>query len=140
MARMTNDEILERWNEIGYMTDWAAVDSYDPCTTKITRLFVGTEEEAERMMEIYNEPTSLALQPFHRCSMISPDEAKAFFEGIQDELHERGVLSLTEAAEALGVSRQRVHALLKSGKLDGYKVGNSWNISAESVEKRLETA
>lgn len=45
--------------------------------------------------------------------------------------------SITEAAENLGVSRQRVHAMLKAGQLEGRKIGNTWAISRDSVAKRL---
>ena len=50
---------------------------------------------------------------------------------------EASIISLTEAAEALDVSRQRVHILLQNGQLDGFKVGNSWNVYRDSVENRL---
>ena len=48
------------------------------------------------------------------------------------------IISLTEAANMLGVSRQRVHILLQNGQLDGYKVGNTWNVYRASVERRME--
>ena len=55
-----------------------------------------------------------------------------------DELpSERGEYSITEAAGILGISRQRVHQLLQAGKLDGHKVGNTWNIYRYSVESWL---
>ena len=44
--------------------------------------------------------------------------------------------TITEAAEILGVSRQRVHKMLQDGKLEGYKRGNSWFVYYYSVEKR----
>ena len=47
------------------------------------------------------------------------------------------VVSLTEAAEMLGVTRQRVHILLQNGKLNGYKVGNAWSVYKASVEQRV---
>ena len=47
-----------------------------------------------------------------------------------------GYMSTAEAAKALGVNRQRVVALIKSGKLEAEKVGRSYVVSAESVEKR----
>jgi excisionase family DNA binding protein len=41
---------------------------------------------------------------------------------------------LSEAAHLLKVSRQRVHVMLQSGKLDGVKVGSTWIIHRDSVE------
>ena len=63
-------------------------------------------------------------------------------QGFEVDVNEIGemsdVVSLTEAANLLGVSRQRVHILLQNGQLDGYKVGNTWNIYRASVERRME--
>lgn len=55
-----------------------------------------------------------------------------------DDSDEREEYSITEAAEMLGVSRQRVHVLLQNGQLEGRKVGNAWNISRESIERRMK--
>lgn len=46
-------------------------------------------------------------------------------------------LSVTQAAQQLGVSRQRVHQLIKSGALRAHKIGNSWAVDTESVQARL---
>ena len=48
-----------------------------------------------------------------------------------------GMCSITEAAETLGLTRQRVHAMLKSGILKGEKIGNTWMVTKDSVYKRL---
>ena len=50
---------------------------------------------------------------------------------------ESSIISMTEAAELLGVSRQRVHVLLTNSQLEGFKVGNAWNVYRASVESRL---
>ena len=42
------------------------------------------------------------------------------------------VLSITDAAYELDVTRQRVHAMLKGGKLKG----NTWVVCRESVVRR----
>ncbi|MBQ9042555.1 MAG: helix-turn-helix domain-containing protein [Eggerthellaceae bacterium] len=48
------------------------------------------------------------------------------------------MLSVKEAAEKLGVSGARIRALLKSGQLEGRKIGNAWAISEQSVAKRKQ--
>lgn len=134
----TNKEILATWETEGRYTDWYSIDSYNPISGGVSRLFVGTEEEATKIMiDNYATPTEYAMQPFYRCALISESEAREYFEGISREINEPAVMSLTEAAEMLGVSRQRVHVLLTNGNLDGYKVGNTWNISRDSVNKRM---
>ena len=47
-----------------------------------------------------------------------------------------GYMSTMEAAAALGVNRQRVVALIKKGLLDYEKVGRSYLVTEESVERR----
>ena len=46
-------------------------------------------------------------------------------------------MSATDAASELGVNRQRVNQLVRSGKLAGKKVGSTWIIPAASVRARL---
>jgi excisionase family DNA binding protein len=46
-------------------------------------------------------------------------------------------LTVFQAAKELGVSRQRVHQLLKEGALTGQKEGTIWIISARSVQQRV---
>ena len=46
-------------------------------------------------------------------------------------------MNVTEAANALGISRQRVHKLLQAGELKGEKVSpRSWIVTTESVNAR----
>jgi excisionase family DNA binding protein len=45
--------------------------------------------------------------------------------------------TITEAAQILGVTRQRVFAMIKAGILKAEKIGNQWAIERESVNRRL---
>ena len=45
-------------------------------------------------------------------------------------------ITVTAAAALLGVTPQRVRALIKAGMLEAEKWGRDWQISAESVEIR----
>lgn len=45
-------------------------------------------------------------------------------------------ISVPEAADILGVHRNRVLQLVNDGALDAHKVGQRWNISRASVESR----
>ena len=45
-------------------------------------------------------------------------------------------ISVVEAAEILGVHRNRVLQLVNDGSLEAHKVGQRWNISKASVESR----
>lgn len=47
------------------------------------------------------------------------------------------MLSVGEAAEKLGITDVRVRALLKSGQLEGVKIGRAWAVSERSVAERL---
>lgn len=45
-------------------------------------------------------------------------------------------ITVTAAAALLGVTPQRVRALIKAGILEAEKWGRDWQIDAESVESR----
>ena len=45
-------------------------------------------------------------------------------------------ITVTAAAALLGVTPQRVRALIKAGILEAEKWGRDWQVNAESVEKR----
>ena len=47
-----------------------------------------------------------------------------------------GNLTVTQAAALLGVTPQRVRALIKAGILQAEKFGRDWQIDGESVESR----
>ncbi len=50
------------------------------------------------------------------------------------------LLSVTQAADALGVSRQAVLKRLESGSLQGRKVGETWVVPASAVAPRAASA
>ena len=45
-------------------------------------------------------------------------------------------ISVAEAAEILGVHRNRVLQLVSNGLVDGQKIGNTWIICRTSIESR----
>ena len=45
-------------------------------------------------------------------------------------------ITVKQAAALLGVTPQRVRAIIKAGMLQAEKWGRDWQIDAESVEKR----
>lgn len=47
------------------------------------------------------------------------------------------MLSVQEAASKLGITDVRVRALLKTGQLEGGKIGRAWAVSERSVAERL---
>ena len=47
------------------------------------------------------------------------------------------MLSVQDAAKRLGVSGARIRAMLKTGQLDGDKVGSTWVVSETSVAARI---
>lgn len=50
-----------------------------------------------------------------------------------------GYVTTKQAAEALGVTTGRVHALIRAGQLDAVKFGRAYAVSAESVERRKKS-
>ena len=51
----------------------------------------------------------------------------------------RDLVSTTEAAEMLGITRQRVTQLIRNNQLDGMMVGGRWLVDRASVEARRAT-
>ena len=50
-----------------------------------------------------------------------------------------GVVTIAEASDMLGISRQRVHKLIQSGLLRARQSGSTWLIDRASVEERRKT-
>ena len=48
------------------------------------------------------------------------------------------MLSVTEVAEMLNVSRQMIHKLISNGELPYYKIGNLYRFEDEEIKKWLE--
>lgn len=46
------------------------------------------------------------------------------------------MLSTSQAAKQLGVSPRRIRALIESGDLQAERIGNSWAIDENSLNKR----
>lgn len=50
--------------------------------------------------------------------------------------HEKyAVLTPLDVMDILGIGKNSAYALLNSGKLRGFRVGRSWRISSEALEK-----
>ena len=48
-------------------------------------------------------------------------------------------ISINETAKALGIGRSSVYVLLKSGKLDAFKIGRRTLLTTESVKRLAQT-
>jgi excisionase family DNA binding protein len=46
-------------------------------------------------------------------------------------------LTISEAAQRLNISDQAARAALLRGELKGFRIGRSWRISPDSVERKL---
>lgn len=124
----TTAEILASWEADGICVDWYAIDSYDPMTGATTRLYVGERSRAMQLMaDYYTRPCDTALGNYYRCSLVSAEDARTYFESI-DATRDARAYTVTEAAKALGISRQRVHKKLQDGKLRGLMVDTTWTV------------
>lgn len=145
--RIDYTKVLDTWDDEGWLMDWYAVDSYDPVTERIERVMVGTAGDALHYMREYaSQPAEVAFSRFYRCSMVSAQSARRFFEHVREnpgepyELMDESIesVSLNEAAAAMGVSRQRAHVLYREGRILGHKVRGKLRIDAASVERFIE--
>ena len=53
------------------------------------------------------------------------------------EEHLPVVLTPAEAMDILGVGKNTMYRLLKSGELKGFRVGRSWRVPESSIEKLM---
>ena len=82
-----------------------------------------SDEHDQHVVDVYNR--------YRRNGWNMPQE----YAGINWER----LVSVQEAADLLGVNRQRVHQLLDGGKLEGAKVGGTWIVDRASVDRRMNS-
>ena len=49
------------------------------------------------------------------------------------------ILSATEAAKRLGLSRQRVHLLVQQGRIKAARIGHAWTITERALAEFAKT-
>lgn len=134
---MTNEEIVANWEGNLEYSDWYAVDSYNPNTMQMKRIaVVDSEQDAYDLVSRCVESSEFAMSPFYRCQLVPKADALRFFQGDESIQREDGFLTVTEAAERLGVTRARVHQLIQAGKLAAERVGSVWMVYEYSVNGR----
>ena len=140
----TRDYILEHWDGDYEYRDWYAVDSYDPTTKKVHRLYVGDGETACRMaaerasganlvdyMGEPAEPGEFGPALFYRATLIPSKSARDYFLGtLVDDMAAptNELIPVAQAAEELGIARQSAYELVRRGVMpseecDGIRVG-----------------
>ena len=143
----TVDEIIANW-ETERNRDWYAVDVYDPCEKTVHRLYVGDGETACKMaagkasgLNLVSPDGSELAEPgeygpanFYRATLISEQAAHDYLvdcmaqlEG-KSELNSNELITIQQAANELGITRQSCYELVRRGTLaseecDGIRVG-----------------
>lgn len=52
-----------------------------------------------------------------------------------DALERYTVLTPTDVMDILGIGKNAVYELLNSGKLKGFRIGRSWRINADALDR-----
>lgn len=142
MEKSEATRILEAWDSEGQYAEWYAVDSYDQHRMETRREMVGTREEARQWFTNHSKkPIALSSMPFRRWGFIPNGEARRWLEcaadGVEFKPEADMFVSSTQAAKMLGLTRGRVHQLVQAGELEAVRVGRSWNISVDSIKRRM---
>jgi len=113
----TTNEILATWETEGYYTDWYAIDSYDPIKHEENRLFVGElDDVVAAMSNYYKTPATISGAKFYRSSLISAEDAKAYFESLfEPEVDEL----LAKCVKIVARKYDLYHAFCKGGAVAG---------------------
>lgn len=58
-----------------------------------------------------------------------------YFDRKEKHLEKYAILTPADIMDILGIGKNSAYALLNSGKLRGFRVGRSWRVTAEALEK-----
>lgn len=120
----------DRW--VSHLEPWHGVVSVSPTGNLVVTLSLPAEDLAQACA------TGLALitrltQPV--TVQAQPESLRDTREGWQPVPE---LLSVTESAALLGVSRQRVLQLIEAGKLPAARIGNVYGLPASAVRQSIE--
>lgn len=57
-----------------------------------------------------------------------------------EKLDQYTVLTPKDVMDILGIGKNAAYALLKSGRLRGFRVGRSWRVTTEALEELMFTS
>lgn len=118
-------------------------DGLNPADT-LTR-FVSSEDAMRELRMHYDNVTELSASDDDMSASLFPLEDGSYELHIYVDESDTAItipptefMSITDAADTLDLTRQRIHVMLKSGKLTGRMVGSTWVVCRESVIRRRE--
>ena len=148
--KATRDQILEEWDSYYRHEQWYAVDSFDPESGRVHRLFVGDGLTACKMAAERAAGTNLVgpdgdpAEPgecgpalFYRATLIDPDAARDYMLAADLDVANVGeLITVAQAAEELGITRQSAYELVERGAMPSEGVGVA-RVGRYSVALRL---
>lgn len=118
-------------------------DGLNPADT-LTR-FVSSEDAMRELRMHYDNVTELSAFDDYMSASLFPLEDGSYELHIYVDETDTAItipptefMSITDAADTLDLTRQRIHVMLKSGKLTGRMIGSTWVVCRESVIRRRE--
>jgi hypothetical protein len=127
-------------------TEWYAVDRLTPNDnpkqpSKVLRMRVCDRVTANKMVAEFAagvnvtdyegnlaEPGEFGEAPFYRVTLVSQDMARDWFEGCKVDGCQGWMLTLSEAAEKRGMSKQSMWERIKRGRMTAEIVGGTWRV------------
>lgn len=135
----TASEILAAWDNENEFNDWYALDELTD-DGRMLRVTVGTFEDVQRMAANFmfggDDAGAFANEPFYRVKLIDAESARLFFTACasQDAPENAAqLLSVREAAEQMGRTRQAVLELVKRSRLHAEMIMGEWRIMGQAL-------
>lgn len=124
-----------------YAVDKIAANGDSKQPMKVTRLFVGDRATAAKMAAEYAagtnlvdyegnraEPGEVGEAPFYRMTLVSDAMARDWRKGCEIDGCTGRMLTMAEAAEKYGMSKQSVWNRIQRGRMTAEIVGGSWRV------------
>lgn len=94
-------------------------------------------KKARKKKSLADDPNMNELAALLGSGKVDPGRLEGYINSLKEERYQAlpDVLTVTQVAKLLQVSRQTIYSLIKKGKLKGKRVGQRWRFSKAAIIK-----